>query len=44
MTDIENVYRGRWWRQSKNLVDQFTKGLSRNVIECASREMRLRPT
>ena len=29
---------------SKNLADQFTKGLSRNVIEAASREMGLRPT
>jgi hypothetical protein len=29
---------------SKNLVDQFTKGLSCNVIECASRELGLRPT
>jgi hypothetical protein len=29
---------------SKNLVDQFTKGLSRNVIEGASRELGLRPT
>jgi hypothetical protein len=29
---------------SKNLVDQFTKGLSRNVIESASREMVMRPT
>jgi hypothetical protein len=28
----------------KNLADQFTKGLSRNVIDCASREMGLRPT
>jgi hypothetical protein len=27
----------------KNLVDPFTKGLSRNVIEIASREMSLRP-
>ena len=27
---------------SKNLADQFTKGLSRNVIEGASREMGLR--
>jgi hypothetical protein len=29
---------------SKNLTDQFTKGLSRNVIESASREMGMRPT
>ena len=29
---------------SKNLVDQFTKGLSCNVIDGASREMGLRPT
>ena len=29
---------------SKNQVDQFTKGLSRNVIEGASRELDLRPT
>ena len=28
---------------SKNLADQFTKGLSRNVIEGASRELGLRP-
>jgi hypothetical protein len=28
----------------KNLVDQFTKGLSRNVIDAASKEMGLRPT
>jgi hypothetical protein len=28
---------------SKNLIDQFTKGLSRNVIEGASSEMGLRP-
>ena len=27
---------------SKNLADQFTKGISRNVIEGASREMGLR--
>jgi hypothetical protein len=27
----------------KNLVDPFTKGLSRNVIEIASREMGIRP-
>jgi hypothetical protein len=27
----------------KNLTDPFTKGLSRNVIEIASREMGLRP-
>ena len=27
---------------SKNLADQFTKGLSRNVIEGASRELGLR--
>ena len=27
----------------KNLADPFTKGLSRNVIESASREMGLRP-
>ena len=29
---------------SKNLADQFTKGLSRNMIDGASREMGLRPT
>jgi hypothetical protein len=29
---------------SKNLADQFTKGLSRNVIEGALRELGLRPT
>ena len=29
---------------SNNLADQFTKGLSRNVIESASRKMDLRPT
>jgi hypothetical protein len=29
---------------SKNLADQFTKGLSHNVIEGASRELGLRPT
>ena len=29
---------------SKNLADQFTKGLSRNVIDIASSEMGLRPT
>ena len=29
---------------SKNLVYQFIKGLSRNVIDGASREMGLRPT
>ena len=29
---------------SKNLADQFTKGLSHNVIDDASREMGLRPT
>jgi hypothetical protein len=28
----------------KNLADPFTKGLSRNVIDSASREMGLRPT
>lgn len=28
---------------TKNLADPFTKGLSRNVIENASREMGLRP-
>jgi hypothetical protein len=27
-----------------NLADQFTKGLSRNVIESTSREMGMRPT
>ena len=27
----------------KNLADHFTKGLSRNVIESASREMDMRP-
>ena len=29
---------------AKNLADPFTKGLSRNVIDEASREMELRPT
>ena len=29
---------------SKNLADQFTKGLSRSVIDSASSEMGLRPT
>ena len=29
---------------SKNLADPFTKGLSRSVIDGASREMGLRPT
>jgi len=29
---------------SNNLADQFTKGLSRKVIESASREMGMRPT
>jgi hypothetical protein len=29
---------------SKNLADQFTMGLSRNVIDSASSEMGLRPT
>ena len=29
---------------SNDLADQFTKGLSRNVIEGASRELGLRPT
>jgi hypothetical protein len=29
---------------SKNLEDEFSKGLSRNVIEGASRELGLRPT
>jgi hypothetical protein len=29
---------------SRNLADPFTKGLSRNVIETASREMGMRPT
>jgi hypothetical protein len=28
----------------KNLVDPFTKGLSHNVIDTASKEMGLRPT
>jgi hypothetical protein len=28
----------------KNLIDPFTKGLSRNVIDDASKEMGLRPT
>jgi len=28
---------------SNNLADQFTKGLSRNVIESALREMGMRP-
>jgi hypothetical protein len=29
---------------SKNMADQFTKGLSRSVIDSASSEMGLRPT
>ena len=29
---------------SNNMADQFTKGMSRNMIESASREMCLRPT
>jgi fructose-1,6-bisphosphatase/inositol monophosphatase family enzyme len=29
---------------AKNLADQFTKGLSRNVIDNASMELGLRPT
>ena len=29
---------------SKNLADPFTKGLSRNVIDNASRDMGMRPT
>jgi hypothetical protein len=29
---------------SKNLADQFTKGLSRSVMDSASSEMALRPT
>jgi hypothetical protein len=29
---------------SKNLADQFTKGLSRNVVEGVSRELGLTPT
>jgi len=29
---------------SKNLADQFTKGLSRSVIDSASSEMGMRPT
>jgi hypothetical protein len=28
----------------KNLIDPFTKGLSRNLIDVASKEMSLRPT
>jgi hypothetical protein len=31
-------------QMSRNLADPFTKGLSRNVIENASREMGLRST
>ena len=31
-------------QMSKNLADAFTKGLLRNVIDNASREMGLRPT
>jgi hypothetical protein len=31
-------------QSAKNLVDPFTKGLSRVVIENASREMGMRPT
>jgi hypothetical protein len=30
--------------KSNNLADQFTKGLSRNMIERASRERGMRPT
>jgi hypothetical protein len=29
---------------AKNLADQFTKELSRNVINCALSEMGMRPT
>jgi hypothetical protein len=29
---------------SKNLADLFTKGLSRNMIDYASKEMGMRPT
>ena len=29
---------------TKNLTDQFTKGLSRNVVDSASSEMGMRPT
>jgi hypothetical protein len=29
---------------SSNVADQFTKGLSRNVIESSSREMGMRPS
>jgi hypothetical protein len=29
---------------AKNMADQFTKGLSRNVIDYASSELGLRPT
>ena len=29
---------------AKNMADPFTKGLSRNVIEIASKEMGMRPT
>jgi hypothetical protein len=29
---------------SRNLADPFTKGLSRNVIDNASKEMGMRPT
>jgi hypothetical protein len=31
-------------RTEKNLTNPFTKGLSRNVIDAASKEMGLRPT
>jgi hypothetical protein len=31
-------------QMAKNLVDPFAKGLSRNVIDIASKEMGLRPT
>ena len=31
-------------QMSKNMADPFTKGLSRNVIDNASREMGMRPT
>jgi hypothetical protein len=31
-------------QSAKNLADPFTKGLSRVVIENASREMGMRPT
>jgi hypothetical protein len=33
-----------YFHTEKNLTDPFTKGLSRNVIDAASKKMSLRPT